>query len=85
MRNATFVESRAERFDKSVNVLGGKELAVTTDAGSVVDKRDEPGLDRGNLVLDKRAVGGHAGPGAAASAIHPAKECSWIELPKRPC
>jgi hypothetical protein len=55
-RNTTLIESRAQRLDESIHVLGREELAVTADARSIIEEGDEAGLNRGAFDLDIRAI-----------------------------
>src|ERR1043166_9769144 len=55
-RNTAFIESRAQRLDESIDVLGREELAVTADARSIVEKGDQACLDRAAFDLDIRAI-----------------------------
>lgn len=55
LRNAAFIESRAQGFDESVDVFVEEELTVTTDAAGIVNESNESGLGRGSVVADIRA------------------------------
>jgi len=54
LRDAAFVKSGAQGFDERVHIFRKKELSVATNAAGIVEESDEPGLDRGTLVLKAR-------------------------------
>ena len=51
----TLVESGPQRLDECIDILGREELTVATDAGGIVQKGDEPCLDRGATDVNIRA------------------------------
>jgi len=58
VRDAALVEGGAERFNEGLHIFSQEELAMTTDAGSIIQEGNQPGLYRRAVALKIGAVEG---------------------------